>query len=245
MQLSFIVPAYNEELYIGDCLDSIIRHTFGHLHEIIVVDNASTDRTSEIANSRAGVRVVYEGRRGVGYARQCGLEQATGDVLAYVDADTRLPSTWLDVAERELGDHRDIVCLSGPYRFYDGPMIKRWLLNVICWTSNLFAHYVFGYMVVGGNFVARREAIIEVGGFDPTIDFYGDDADLGRRLHLRKRISFRASLFIFTSARRFYAEGLAKASAIYLVNFLWVFFFHRPFSESHRDVRALYIEGKR
>jgi glycosyltransferase involved in cell wall biosynthesis len=245
MQLSFIVPAYNEESYIGDCLDSIIRHMSGRMREIIVVDNASTDRTAEIANSRAGVRVVYEGRKGVSYARQCGLERATGDVLAFVDADTRLSSTWADVAERELEHNRDIVCLSGPYRFYDGPVIKRWLLNVICWTSFFFAHHVFGYMVVGGNFVARREAMIQAGGFDTTIDFYGDDNDLGRRLHCRNKISFQSEFFIFTSARRFYAEGLAKTSAIYLVNFLWVFFFHRPFSASHHDVRTLYIQEKK
>jgi glycosyltransferase involved in cell wall biosynthesis len=243
MQVSFIVPAYNEELYIGSCLDSIIRHTSGHFHEIIVVDNASTDRTSEIARSRVGVRVVYEERRGVNYARQCGLEEATGEVLAYVDADTRLSSAWMGVAEQEFERDGELACLSGPYRFYDGPKLKRWVLNAICWSAFLAAYNLFGYMIVGGNFIATKRAIIEAGGFDRTIDFYGDDTDLGRRLHLRRKVGFRADFYIFASARRYYAEGLVRTSAVYLINFFWVVLFHRPFSASHLNVRTQYPEG--
>jgi glycosyltransferase involved in cell wall biosynthesis len=243
MQVSFVVPAYNEESYIGDCLDSIICHAAGHIHEIIVVDNASTDQTSEIARSRLGVRVVSEPRRGVNYARQHGLEDATGNILAYLDADTRLSPTWMSIAEREFEHCDGLVCLSGPYRFYDGPTIKRWLLNAICWSAFRIAYQLFGFMIVGGNFVATKEAIIEAGGFDQTIDFYGDDTDLGRRLRLRRKTGFRTDFFIFASGRRYYALGLVRTSTIYLLNFFWVILFHRPFSVSHIDVRTQYPKG--
>lgn len=240
MKISFIVPAYNEEAYIGECLDSIIHHVAGRYHEIIVVDNGSTDRTSEIARSRDEVRVVYERRRGITYARQRGLEVATGDVLAYVDADTRLPPTWINIAENVFEQKRDLICLSGPYRYYDGSMIKRWLLNAICWFALLSGYRLFGYMVNGGNYIATKRAIIEAGGFDKTIDFFGEDTDIGRRLHLRGKINFRTDFFIFTSARRFYASGLVKANLVYLLNYFWVILFHRPYSKSHLDVRIVF-----
>lgn len=245
MRLSFVIPAHNEELFLGDCLDSITKHASDFFHEIIVVDNASTDRTAEIAHSRLGVRVVHEARRGVNCARQTGLECATGEILVYVDADTRLSPAWIGLVLHEFERHSDLGCLSGLYRFYDGPKIKRWLLNAICWAAFLTAYKLFGFMLVGGNFVATKQAIIEAGGFDQSIDFYGDDTDLGRRIHLRKRTRFRTDFFVYASARRFYGQGLVKTNVIYLLNFLWVILFHRPYSASHIDVRVRYPEGGR
>jgi len=72
MVLSFVVPAFNEEAYIGDCLESILQQTkqIQDSIEIIVVNNASTDRTREVALSYPGVRVVDEPRKGLTFARQ-------------------------------------------------------------------------------------------------------------------------------------------------------------------------------
>jgi glycosyltransferase involved in cell wall biosynthesis len=240
MKLSFIVPAYNEEAYLGECLDSILRNASERYHEIIVVDNASTDLTSEIALSYAGVRVVYEGQQGITCARQRGLEEATGDILAYVDADTRLPPMWMGIAERAFEQDDELVCLSGPYRYYDGPAIKRWLLNAICWIALLTGYLLFGYMLNGGDYVVKKRALVSAGGFNKAIDFFGEDTDIGRRLFLQGKVAYSNDFFILTSARRFYAEGLFRANAVYLINFLWVAFFHRPFSTSHLNIRALF-----
>ena len=80
--LSLIIPAYNEEAYIGPCLDSVLQNAMGRFHEIIVVNNASTDRTYEVARARRDVRVVHETQNGICYARQRGFEEATGEILA-------------------------------------------------------------------------------------------------------------------------------------------------------------------
>jgi len=58
MTISLVIPAYNEAAYIGPCLDSAIAHTYGKLHQIIVVDNASTDKTGEIARQRPGAKTA-------------------------------------------------------------------------------------------------------------------------------------------------------------------------------------------
>ena len=244
MRLSLIIPAYNEEQYIGECINSALRNAHGRFHEIIVVDNASTDRTLEAVRSRPGIRIVYEPCKGITHARQRGFEKATGDVLAYIDADTRIPPNWIRIVETTFNHSSDVVCLSGPYRYYDGPRPKRWLLGVICRLILPIGQQLFGCMVIGGNFVATKKAINEVGGFDRTIDFFGEDTDIGRQLSLRGKIQFRMDFFINTSARRFYAEGLIRANAVYLINFVWIVLFHRPFSTSHRDIRTVYDPKK-
>ena len=65
IQITLIIPAYNEEKYIGACLDSVIENSRGRFIEIIVIDNASTDRTAEIAQQRPGVRIVREHQKGI------------------------------------------------------------------------------------------------------------------------------------------------------------------------------------
>ena len=240
MKLSFVIPAFNEEKYIGECLDSIIFHAEGRQHEITVVDNGSTDRTSEIANSRPGVRVVYEARHGITHARQRGLKEATSDLIAYLDADSRIPPGWMAIAEQTFNTESTFLCLSGPYRYYDGPLFKRAFNNAISITVLPIGFFFFGYMIVGGNYIVKREALIAVGGFDKSIDFFGEDTDIGRRLNTLGSLSFRLDFFVYSSGRRFYSEGILRTNAIYLLNYFWIIWFHRPFSNTHRNVRALY-----
>ena len=101
MKISLVIPAYNEESYIGECIDCAILASRGRVYEIIVVNNASTDRTKEIA-IRKGVRVVDEPEKGLTKARQRGLIEATGDYIAYIDADTRMPNMWFDKIEYKI-----------------------------------------------------------------------------------------------------------------------------------------------
>src|SRR5689334_22582165 len=101
LKISLIICAYNEEKYLGDCLDSAIKNSNGNFFEIIVVDNASTDNTKLIAEKRPGVRVVKEERKGLTRARQRGYEEAKGDILAYLDADTKMPKGWVERVIKE------------------------------------------------------------------------------------------------------------------------------------------------
>src|ERR1700759_4665111 len=98
MRLSFVVPAYNEEAYLPECLKSIRLQTqnLGDDVEIIVVNNASTDRTSEVALQYPGVRVVDEPRKGLTFAREAGFAASSGALIANVDSDSRLTPGWVD-----------------------------------------------------------------------------------------------------------------------------------------------------
>ncbi len=89
--ISFIIPAYNEELELSSTIASIRVAASGvtQPYEIIVVDDASTDATAELA-AQAGARVISINRRQIAAARNAGARAAQGDYLFFVDADTRI-----------------------------------------------------------------------------------------------------------------------------------------------------------
>ena len=237
MQISLVIPAYNEEAFIGGCLDSVIAHAGGRFHEIIVVDNASTDGTREIALMRPGVRVVAEPDKGLTRARQRGYLESTGEFVAYIDADTRMPVGWIEHVERVFATRPDAVSLSGPAKYWDASPWESSVLAVVWWLAALLVYRLLGYMIYGAHFVVRRSALDAIGGFNRNIDFYGEDTDLARRLSAYGKVLFHMRFFILGSVRRFRDQGLFRTNVIYALNLVWPVVFGRPFSKSHRDVR--------
>lgn len=237
MRLSLIIPAHNEEAYIADCLHSIIKHSKGRLEEIIVVDNASTDNTGKIVSTFHDVRLVKEPRKGLTHARQRGLEASSGELVGYMDADTRMPEGWIEKVF-EAFENEDVVAFSGPARYWDGTAWQRFQLSLSWWLTAPLMYRAVGYMVYGAHFVARREALLKIGGFDRTIAFYGEDTNIARRLNTQGKVLFRMDFYIVSSARRFIHEGLWRTNIRYSMNFLWPALFNRPWTKSYSDVRG-------
>lgn len=236
-KISLIIPAHNEENYIVGCLESAIKYSNGKFHEIIVINNNSTDRTKELALKIPGVKVVDEMDKGLTKARQKGLETATGDLLAYIDADTRLQPNWFKTAENFFIKHPQAVSLSGPYRYYDGSIINNFFLHIMWWLNAPIAYHLAGYMILGGNFVARKDALLKMGGFDKSIEFYGEDTNLSRRLSEFGKVVFKMDFFIYSSSRRFQKEGMIRTNIIYALNFVWQVLFKKPFTKGYQDYR--------
>jgi len=250
MRLSFVVPAYNEEAYLPACLESILSQTSslpaGSV-EIIVVNNASTDRTREVALSFPGVTVVDEPRKGLTFARQAGFAASTGELIANVDSDSRLTPGWVEqvlstFAVPAAPGKRPLVALSGPVLYYDLNARQRLFVHVfymIGWMTYAMNRYVLrvGSMVQGGNFVTTRAGLEAIGGFNTAISFYGEDTDIARRLNQVGEVRFTFSLRMFSSARRLKNEGMLTMAARYSINYLWTTFFKRPFTEVYVDVR--------
>jgi len=244
MRLSFVVPAYNEEAYLPACLESILEQTreLGDSVEIIVVNNASTDRTREVALGFAGVRVVDEPRKGLTYARQAGFAASTGQLIANVDSDSRLTPGWVRRVLETFAGGPKLVALSGPFIYYDlAPRQQRsvQLFYGAAWLVYAMNRYVLraGSMVQGGNFVLRREALEQIGGFNLAIAFYGEDTDIARRLSRAGEVKFTFDLKMFSSARRLKQEGMTTIAARYTINYLWTTFRKRPFTEEYTDIR--------
>src|SRR6266536_2307495 len=117
MSLSIIIPAYNEDKLLPTLLSSIL-HSIRNLHdvypeypvEIIVVDNNSTDRTSEVARNYQA-KVVLEDKRNVSAARNRGAKIASSDYLVFIDADYRVEGNFLREIIRKFENHPTIVAL--------------------------------------------------------------------------------------------------------------------------------------
>ncbi len=236
MKISLVICAYNEEKYIGECLDSVIKNSSGKFHEIIVVDNISTDHTKEIAEKIPGIKIVQESKKGPNYARQKGFEITTGDVLAFIDADTRMPVGWVNMLINEFQNNPNLVCLSGPFLYYDFPKWKNFLSLAFWYTA--YPIYVFlGYMAIWGNFVIKKETLQNIGGVDTSIEFYGDDTNIAYRASKLGKAKFKLNFIMYSSARRLKNQGMLKATFIYILNFFSQVFAKKSVTRSYMDIR--------
>lgn len=236
MKISIVIPAYNEELYIKKCLSSIKKHYIDAICEVIVVDNGSRDTTSKIAQEFPFVTIISEPKKGASYARQKGLMHAKGDLIAFIDADTVMTSNWIQKAINEFNAKKNLVALSGPVS-YD---LNSWYSSFIDAYFDILVlplSKITGSVILCGNFVVRKKAIIDIGGFDTTIAFYGDDTNIARRLQKVGKVAFKSNFMIYTSARRLKKEGITKTGFIYAVNYFSEKFFHTQVTKKYHDVR--------
>ena len=155
MDITLVICAYNEESEIAETIDAAKKVAAGRFREIIVVDNASKDRTGEIAQAH-GARVVREPMKGLPYARLAGLNAAESEYIAYIDADTHLSESWFDAAERIFAKYPHIVALSGPRKYFGISRGRLVFLNGF-WLVAPLVYRIVGYMILGGNFIARKD----------------------------------------------------------------------------------------
>ncbi len=242
MTITVIVCAHNEERSLPACLHSILAQTRPP-DELLVINNASTDATRAVAQQIPTVRVVDEPRKGLVVARETGRREARGAVLVYLDADCRAPLTWLARIEQHFARDPSLIALSGPYRYYDWDWWGRALVRAYDFTlapaTQMLVKYVLriGTIFYGGNFAARRSALEEIGGFDTSIEFHGEDTNVGRRLFAVGNVSMKYDCYLYTSARRYLAMGKGAVFRLYVRNFTSELLHRRPKDTSHVDVR--------
>jgi glycosyltransferase involved in cell wall biosynthesis len=160
---SLIIPAYNEERLLGRLLDSVdaARATYGRgdAVEVIVADNASTDRTAVIAAMR-GCRVIAVEKRVIAAARNAGARAARGEFLAFVDADAQVhPATFLEI-DRALADPRVVAGATGA-------RLERWSIG-IAFTYAMIVPIVFVTGMDTGVTFCRKEDFEAIGGYDES-----------------------------------------------------------------------------
>lgn len=198
-RFSVVIPAYNEEAYLGRCLDSLAAQCFSGLVEVIVVNNNSSDRTAEVALAH-GVAVLFEPAAGVCQARQTGTAAASGEIVVSTDADTVFGPGWLARIDRILRADPDAVAVAGPCQWVGAPgwgrVYQRALFGGVDLVHRLTGRVLY---VSATNIAFRREHWT---GYDLTLTQGGDELDLLRRLRSRGPVRFDRDNPTFTSARR-------------------------------------------
>lgn len=120
LSVSIVIPVFNEEDYLDDCLQSIAMQTVAP-KEVIVVDNGSTDNTLRILKKYSFTRLIHEKKRSVLFARTTGFNAASGDIIGRIDADTILDRNWVETIQSVFAEQA-IAGVTGPVQFYDMPL---------------------------------------------------------------------------------------------------------------------------
>lgn len=201
MKISIVIPAYNEEKYIGRTLESIKKLAKnGWDAEVLVIDGDSSDKTSEVARSY-GAKVIHEPHKGIGFARQEGIKHATGEIVAFTDADTIVPSNWI-VEHMKALSKEDVCCSYGGFRYYDGAFPLYYLFNYIQPILVYLAYKLFAFPAASGQNIAFwRKKAIEIGGFDEDMQVF-EDTDFAIRMKKAGKVVYLPNLLIYSSGRR-------------------------------------------
>ena len=114
--ITVIVPVYNVEKYIKDCIDSLINQTYKNI-EIILVDDGSKDRSGEIceyyAEKDSRIKVIHKRNEGLGFARNTGLEVAQGTFVTFVDSDDKADPNLLEELAKGIAESNCDTCIGG------------------------------------------------------------------------------------------------------------------------------------
>lgn len=182
-RVSVVVCSRNGERTLRECLDGILALDYPDF-EVILVDDGSTDRTAEIGRD-AGVRVVSAGGRGLGHARNVGLEAATGEIIAYIDDDAYPDPHWLRYLAAVFLE-TDCVGAGGPnLPPPDDRLVAGCVAHVPGGPTHVLLTDTVAEHVPGCNMAFRVDALREIGGFDPRFRVAGDDVDVCWRIRAR------------------------------------------------------------
>ena len=201
--ISIIIPTYNEEKNIENCLNSLLNQTLPRKeYEIIVVDGQSKDKTVSIAKKYAD-KVIQQKSKGVGGARNDGVKLAKYDLIATTDADCIVPKNWLKDIITTF-NNKNIIAVCGP----DGPIEKDIKSNIIFFVIRniiLISSYFGIYCLGGTNSAFKKKDFLKIGGYRDLP--HSDDVDLGFRLNKIGKIKYNKKLFVKFSTRRMKKDG--------------------------------------
>lgn len=174
--VSVVVPAFNEEQYVARCLESLKNVDYPeNKYEIILVDNGSTDNTVNVAK-KLGVKVLVKPLVNVGAVRNYGVEESTGSILAFVDADCTVPSRWLKSAIEILECKAGVGAVGGGCLV---PANSTWVEKT--WVLESNEDVESSNSLPGASFIMNRDLFLSLNGFDEAI-VAGEDDDLSNKI---------------------------------------------------------------
>ena len=184
--ISVVLCTWNRASLLGGALDALLSQDDAPAHEIIVVDNASTDGTSDVVAARAArhphLRRVVEPRPGLAFARNTGIAVSAAPIVAFTDDDVRVGRAWLKAIAAAFDRYPDASCVGGP-------VLPMWQGRVPAWLTE--RHWAplgvqdYGpaalridaqrpLCLIGANLAFRREALEAIGGFEPAVQRVGN-----------------------------------------------------------------------
>lgn len=201
MNVSVVIPAYNEESYLKICLSALHNQTTPP-DEIIVVDNNSTDKTSTISRS-LGAKVVNERKQGMIFARNKGFDSARNDLLARIDADVIVPGDWVKRILQNF-EAKNIDALTGPISYYDSRLIPKSPLITKFYLGTTRVLTRGNRFLVGPNMVVKKNMWLKIKSKINLDDSkVHEDIDLSLKIiKVGGKIGYDPEMVVKSSARR-------------------------------------------
>ena len=187
--VSIVIPAYNAEAHLLDCLVSVEVQSYPSW-EAIVIDDGSTDRTREIALNFARrcvkpVKVVSTTNSGLSAARNRGIAESSGSLIALLDSDDVWSPTKLTLQVELLEKSRNCIATTcGAARFLDGDP-NTYQSGTFVWSAQAVRDWMLligPAPGLGSTLLMRKEAMIEIGPFDTSLGSYAEDLDYAFRM---------------------------------------------------------------
>ncbi len=164
--VSVIIPTYNEEKDIVQCLESIEKQTYKHI-EILIVDDGSTDKTREIVQQYKRVRLIPQAHQGPGAARNLGAKNAKGEILVLIDADMVLFPDYVEKLTKPIANNETLGTIESiQYNVHDTKMQE-------CWGKEVRTVQLEGINSATVRGIAKED-FLNLGGFDKKYG-YADD----------------------------------------------------------------------
>jgi glycosyltransferase involved in cell wall biosynthesis len=215
MDISVIIPTYNEEKYIETCLRSLESQDYPGNYEVIVSDGSSADDTVAIAGRHAD-RVVVDRKDTIAFGRQAGANVARYPVLAFTDADTFIPSDWLSNLASSLGES-GVVGAHGKLLPLDGTRFENDFCKYVLPPFSQFMVHINKPSVPGSNFAVKKRAFNKVKGFNTRL-VTGEDVDLCNRIKALGKFVYDPDAVVYVSTRRVREWGYLKMLSFYTSN---------------------------
>jgi glycosyltransferase involved in cell wall biosynthesis len=179
--VSVVVPVRNGEATIADCLDAILAADYPpDRREILAVDNCSTDASAGLIHARP-VRYLHEPKRGVSHARNRGIAESSGEILAFIDADCIVEPQWLRRLVEPFADP-EVGCVAGELRHAPPTNAAERQAARQLGDWQRFAFTSNPNYAITANAAYRRDVLDQIGHFDTHLR-RAQDVELGLRFH--------------------------------------------------------------
>ncbi len=218
--VSVVICAYNAERTMRDCLESLRRLDYPNF-EVVIVDDGSRDRTAAISMDFPEFRLIRQPNKGLGVARNVGMQAARGEIIAYTDSDCVVDPHWLTLMVRSMIENNFDGCGGPNY----APHEDGWIEASCAASPGAPCHVLVAddraEHLAGCNMLFSKAALAKIGGFDPQFTSAGDDVDIcWRLLEAGFKLGFSPAAFVWhfrrNTVKAYYGQqrGYGRAEAM-------------------------------